>query len=127
VFGLATGDQPFVDIRLSGLDPAPQGRTYVVWLLLTENRGYPLAPITVSEQGSFQDRFPIPATVLPLIARVQFVDISIAEDRELARLIAAAQQRASRPNASIGDLLLEKPGDTVLEGRVPRARGGNPG
>ncbi|MGH2954937.1 MAG: hypothetical protein ACRDK9_13165, partial [Solirubrobacterales bacterium] len=124
VFGLATGDQPFVDVSLSGLDPAPRGRTYVIWLLLTEERGYPIAPITVNQQGSFQDRFAIPATALPLVSRVQFVDISIAEDEQLARLIADAQQRASQPDASVADLLLRKPGTTVLAGDVPRARGG---
>jgi hypothetical protein len=124
VFGLATGDQPFVDVALTGLDPAPQGQTYVVWLMLTPNRGYPIAPISVSEQGTFQDRFAIPTVALDLVARVQIVDISIADNRELARLIADAQERASQPDASVADLLLRKPGDTVLRGNVPRAGGG---
>ena len=78
VFGLATGDQPFVDVSIDGLDPAPSGQTYVVWLMVDDKQGYPLSPITVAGDGSFQNRFSIPSAVLPLVARVQFVDVSIA-------------------------------------------------
>jgi hypothetical protein len=124
VFGLASADQPYVDLELSGLDPAPQGKTYVVWLMLSEKLGYPLSPVTVSQQGAFTDRFAIPSPVLPLIARVQSVEISISEDEELARLLIEAQRRASQPDASIADLLLEQPGEIVLAGAVPRARAG---
>jgi hypothetical protein len=127
VFGLATEDQPFVDISLTGLDPAPRGQTYVVWLMLTENRGYPIAPISVSQQGMFQDTFAIPAAALQLVIRVQSVEVAIADDRELARLISSAQERASQPDASVADLLLKRPGDTVLRGNVPQARGGGGG
>ena len=124
VFGLATGDQPFVDVSLRGLEPAPRGRTYVVWLMLSKRLGYPISPIAVGDQGNFQDRFAIPAVALPLVARVQFVDISIADDDQLARLILDAQRRAARPDANIGDLVLEQPGDSVLRGVVPRAGDG---
>ena len=50
VFGLATGDQPFVDVSIEGLDPAPNGETYVLWLMLTADEGYPLSPITVDRE-----------------------------------------------------------------------------
>ena len=65
VFGLATGDQAFVDVSIEGLDPAPSDKTYVIWLMLTNDQGYPLSPITVGENGSFQNRFSIPSAVLP--------------------------------------------------------------
>jgi hypothetical protein len=111
VFGLATGDQPYVDVSIRGLDPAPQDRTYVVWLILQDSKGYPLAPITVSQDGTFQDRFPIPSAVLPVVARVHFVDVSIAPVKAIRQLVRDAIKNTS--------LVLDEPGDVVLRGRVP--------
>jgi hypothetical protein len=127
VFGLATNDQPYVDVSIDGLDPAPTGQTYVIWLLLGENQGYPLAPITVSENGSFSDRFAIQSAVLSVVARVRTVDVSIAPNQQLARLIREAEQRVQRPNAQVADLILTKPGRTVLSGEIPLAEGGGSG
>jgi hypothetical protein len=115
VFGLATGDQPYVDVSIRGLDPAPEGKTYVVWLLLTDEQGYPLSPITVSEQGSFSDRFSIPSAVLPVVARVQLVDVSIAPVSQIRKLVQDAIENTR--------LVLKKPGETVLQGQVPKAQG----
>jgi hypothetical protein len=114
VFGLATGDQPFVEISIEGLDPAPQDQQYVVWLMLTDKQGYPLSPIAVSQQGSYANRFPIPSAVLPIIARVRFVDVSIAPAKEIRRVVRGALEQSS--------LVLDKPGRSVLRGEIPRAR-----
>jgi hypothetical protein len=112
VFGLATGDQPFVDLSLSGLEAAPEGQTYVVWLLLTPEQGYPLSPLAVTEDGSFNDRFAIPSLVVPIVARVQFVDISIAPVNAVRDVI----QEAIRKN----NVVVQRPGTSVLRGRIPR-------
>jgi hypothetical protein len=116
VFGLATGDQAYVDVDIRGLDPATADRTYVIWLMLNERQGYPLSPITVSQQGTFTDRFAIPAAVLPVVARVRFVHVSIAPTRQIARLVARAIEDT--------ELVLEEPGEVVLRGRIPRAADG---
>jgi hypothetical protein len=116
VFGLATGDQAYVDVAIRGLDPAPSERTYVIWLMLGQDQGYPLSPITVSQQGTFSDRFAIPAAVLPVVARVRFVDVSIAPTRDIARLVARAIEEQ--------ELVLEEPGEVVLRGEIPRAAAG---
>jgi hypothetical protein len=121
VFGLATNDQAYIDLTISGLDPAPNNQTYVVWLLLDKDQGYPLAPIEVSQDGAFHDRFPIPSAVLALVTRVRFVDVSIAPNDVLASLIQKAQQQTQKQSAQITDLILQKPGQTVLEGEVPLA------
>jgi len=113
VFGLATGDQAFVDMSISGLDPAPNDKTYVVWLMLTEDQGYPLSPINVSENGTFQNRFSIPAAVLPVVARVQFVDVSIAPVKTVQKLVRDAIKNTA--------LVIEEPGEVVLRGEIPRA------
>lgn len=127
IFGLATNDQPYVDVSIEGLDPAPNGQTYVIWLLLDQNQGYPLAPIDVSQNGSFQERFAIQSAVLSVVARVRTVDVSIAPNQELADLISEAERRVQQPNAQVADLILTKPGRTVLSGEIPLAQGGGGG
>jgi hypothetical protein len=112
VFGLATGDQPFVEVSIEGLDPAPADQTYVVWLNLTDTQGYPLSPITTSENGSFQDRFSIPSAVLPVIARVRFVDVSIAPVKTIRKLVRDAIENTA--------LVIEEPGEVVLRGEIPK-------
>jgi hypothetical protein len=115
IFGLATNDQPYVDMTIEGLDAAPRDETYVVWLMLTADQGYPLAPIAVNQRGGFSDRFSIPATVLPIVARVRSVDVALAPVREVGRAIRRA--------ISGSELVLERPGRTVLGGEIPRAEG----
>jgi hypothetical protein len=112
LFGLATGDQPFVEVSIDGLDPAPQDQQYVIWLMLTPKQGYPLSPITVSQEGAYSNRFPIPSPVLPVVARVRFVDISIAPAREIRRVVQDALRE--------GSLVLDRPGRSVLRGAIPR-------
>jgi hypothetical protein len=114
VFGLATGDQAYIDLSIRGLDPAPQDKTYVVWLMLTDTQGYPLSPITVNQNGTYQDRFAIPAAVLPVVARVRFVDVSIAPVTTIRQLVRDAIKNTS--------LVLDEPGDKVLRGEIPRAQ-----
>ena len=113
LFGLATGDQPFVEVAIDGLDPAPQGEQYVIWLMLTQTQGYPLSPINVDQQGSYSNRFPIPSAVLPVVARVRFVDVSIAPAKEIRQVVRGALEESS--------LVLDKPGRSVLRGTIPRA------
>jgi hypothetical protein len=119
VFGLATGDQLYVDVSIEGLDPAPQGNTYVIWLMIKGNKGYPLSPITVGESGQFHDRFSVPSAVLPIAARTQVVDVSIAPNDQIADIVKSAIKNTQ--------LLLEKPGETVLSGTVPKAPQGGSG
>lgn len=115
VFGLASGDQAFVDVTIDGLDPAPSDQTYVIWLMLTEDQGYPLAPITVSENGSFQNRFSIPGAVLPVVARVRFVDVSIAPVKTVQKLVRDAIENTA--------LVIKEPGEVILRGEIPKASG----
>jgi hypothetical protein len=120
-FGLATGDQPYVDLDIRGLDPAPGDQTYVAWLMLTEEKGYPLSPIVVNQNGSYQNRFAIPSAVLPVIARVRYVDVSIAPTRTIERLIQEAIENT--------ELVLDEPGTKILRGTLPTggATGGGQG
>ena len=112
IFGLANETQAFVDLRLAGLEPPPEGQTYVIWFLLNEERGYPLAPLTVNESGGFDDRFPIPQSALPVVVQTQSVDIALVDNRKLAGDIQDALQGQ--------EVLLDFSGETVLSGRIPR-------
>jgi len=112
IFGIANETQPFLDLRLAGLDAPPEDQTYVIWFLLEKNKGYPLAPITINENGSFDDRFPIPQSALPVVVRTQFVDISLVDNRALARDIQGALDGR--------EVLLDYSGESVLRGRIPR-------
>jgi hypothetical protein len=112
IFGIANESQPFLDLRIAGLDVPPEGQTYVIWFLLEEDRGYPLAPITVNENGGFDDRFPIPQSALPVVVRTQFVDIALVDNRKLAGDIEGALQGQ--------EVLLDYSGESVLRGRIPR-------
>jgi hypothetical protein len=113
IFGLASNDQPFLDLQLQGLEQAPEDQTYVIWFLLTEERGYPLAPVTPNPGGVFDDRFAIPQIVLPIAVRTQFVDVSLVDNETLAGDL----QQAIEGN----DVLLRYQGESVLRGEIPRA------
>jgi hypothetical protein len=113
IFGLASNDQPYLDLQLQGLEQAPEEQTYVVWFLLTEDRGYPLAPVTPNPGGVFDDRFAIPQVVLPIAVRTQFIDVSLVDNETLAQDL----QKALEGN----DVLLRYQGESVLRGEIPRA------
>ena len=52
IFGIATADQAYVDVTIEGLDPPPQDRSYVLWLMLNKKDGYPLSPLAVNPQAT---------------------------------------------------------------------------
>jgi hypothetical protein len=119
VFGLATGDQPYVDLSIKGLDQPPSGQTYVAWLMLTDTKGYPLTPLVgISQSGAYQNRLAIPSAVLPVISRTQFVDVSIAPVKTIRKLVRGAIKNT--------ELVIDEPGTKVLRGTIPagQAQGG---
>ena len=85
--------------------------------MLTPDKGYPLSPITVAENGSFQNRFSIPSAVLPVVARVQLVDVSIAPVTTIRKLVQRRDQKHQRSSST-------SPATTVLRGTIPKASAG---
>ncbi len=122
-FGLENGQQPFIDVSLSGLDPAPSNQTYVIWLLLTPDQGYPLTPIRacgtdvaqpcLSADGGFANLYPIPSSILAVVTRVQFVDVSLAPTGTVRSAIRSAIKSKQ--------LILKRPGTSVLKGAIPKS------
>jgi hypothetical protein len=116
VFGVAGGSQLYVDVKLTGLPPAPKGQAYVMWFLLTASQGYPVPSVlNLSKGGSYSNRITIPAAEIPIAQRARSIDISLApvQDVEAAINTAFKQRR-----------LVQKPGVTVLSGQIPASRTG---
>jgi hypothetical protein len=114
-FGIASGDQPYVDIEISNLERAPEDKAYVLWLMITDSRAYPLLPFpnsAISDDGSFSDRAPIPASLSQLAARTQAVNVSLTEARPLFRAVSDAIEQ--------GSPLLPYQGETIMTGSVAK-------
>jgi hypothetical protein len=115
--GIASGDQPYIDLSVQGLEPPPNGQTYILWLLLTKDEGYPLTPVEVNQSGALSDRFAVPAPFIQLLARVREIDISLAENTVVARTL----QKALEAEEPSDQFILQRQGDSVLRGRLARA------
>jgi hypothetical protein len=113
-FGVASS-QPYVEVSVSGLDQVPRDQAYVIWLLFTDNQGFPLQPFAVSQNGSFEDRIPIPSALVPLIVRVRFVDVSVAPTDEIRKAVEGAVSKTN--------IVIKRPGTTVLRGAIPKSGG----
>jgi len=122
VFGLATADQLFLDLDVKDLAVPDPDHTYVVWLLLTPDRGYPVSPLAVDDNGNFSDRFPIPRFAAPIAGRARYLDVGLADRDELG---AQVQNFAKRLNkGSQAQLpILDYQGESALRGEIPATGG----
>jgi hypothetical protein len=111
------GDQPLLQINLSGLQPAAKGQTYIVWLYNSNTVAFPLARDQANQQGNLTGAAPIPQEIVPLLPQFGCIDVSLASSRETA---AALQQAAQ------GQTLPRHSGESVLRGEIPR-QGAEPG
>lgn len=112
IVGITTNDQPYLDLVIENLEPAPQDQAYIAWFMFDENTGYPVPTPIVPEQGSFEDRIAIPVEVSGAISRSQSIEVSLSDTRELLRAIQTA--------ADANELAIERPGRTILSGDVPQ-------
>lgn len=112
IVGITTNDQPYLDLVIENLEPAPQNQAYIVWFMFNKNTGYPIPnPIVPGRDGSYEDRVPIPVEVSGAIARASAVEVSLSPADGLARAIQAAIQA--------NDIAIKRPGRTVMRGDVP--------
>jgi Anti-sigma-K factor rskA len=109
-FGIASSDQAYVDLDVSNLESAPQGKIYVLWLMISDSQAYPLQPFQPEQNGTFSDRAPIDASVSQLAARTQAVNVSLTEQKPLFKAVSDAVNQ--------GSPLLPYQGDTILSGDV---------
>jgi hypothetical protein len=105
------GDQPVLQLNLTGLTPAPKGQIYIVWLYNSDSIAFPLARDQADQSGNLTGAAAIPSAVVPLLPQFGCVDVSLASD---------AQTRAALQAAVKGKTLPAHSGDTVLRGEIPR-------
>ena len=111
IVGITTADQPYIDIRLQNLEPAPRDQVYVIWFLFDQNVGYPLSPIAPDAQGSFADRFAVPSASIPVLERMRYLNVSLAPVDEVRLAVEKALDRQQ--------IVIQKPGRTVLQNVQP--------
>lgn len=122
IFGLATADQLFLDLSVDGLEAPSAEQTYVIWLLLTPEQGYPVSPIEVDDKGVFSDRFPIPGFAVPIAGRARFLDVALVDRGVLqAQVDKFAQGLNQGGQAELPVLRYE--GESVLRGEIPATGG----
>jgi Anti-sigma-K factor rskA len=117
-FGI-TSDQAYVDLDVSNLEPAPEGRAYVLWLLISEDQGHPLQPFQASQDGTFTDRIPIQAFLTQLAARTQAVDVSLSAQGPLLDEVNSAVEE--------GSPVIAYTGESIMRGEVGGAPAGGAG
>jgi hypothetical protein len=122
LFGLATADQLFVDLDVSGLEPQGAGERYVVWLLLTADQGYPISPFDVDETGDFSDRFPIPRFAIPIAGRARFLDVGLVDARTLQAQVKDFAQGLNE-SGQVELPILRYEGESALRGEIPATGG----
>jgi hypothetical protein len=96
-------------------DAAPEGKIYVLWLMISASQAYPLQPFQPEQDGTFSDRAPIDASVSAIAARTQAVNVSLTEERPLFKSVSDAVNQNSP--------LLPYQGATVLTGNVAGPKG----
>lgn len=107
----------FVDLEAAGLNPEPPDNTAtVLWLLFNDKAGYPVHTLEPSQNGSIQNRYPIPAPVAEAVfGNARFVTITESKRGELQQAIETASQ-ANPPAPSIPLV-----GKKLAQGEVPMA------
>lgn len=109
-FGVATGDQAYIDVRTRSLPQAPSGQVYSLWLVVdpSKGQGYPVAPLTQTHQ-----QFPIPSALTPILTSVRAVDIAVSSVGALRTEIKRVLQ-AKKPKVIIPEV-----GNVAMRGIVP--------
>jgi hypothetical protein len=115
-FGIAGGSTAYMDLEIRNLEPAPGGKAYILWLLLSEDEGHPLTPFQVDRDGTFSDRVPIDTFLTQIAARTRQVNVSLAESEPLLEEVQKAVED--------GTPIIPYTGDTVMSGTVESTDGG---
>jgi hypothetical protein len=113
-FGLAN-ELLTVDLRLDGLRPRPpRGSVYVLWLMLSEQAGYPVTILQPDDNGSIEDSYSVPTAIAVAVgSRARFVQVSQGPAEDLQEQIDDAVQE----NVP----LVPFSGELLARGRIPLA------
>jgi Anti-sigma-K factor rskA len=90
-------DIPVVDLDVRGLTPSGPGETYVLWLLGSGERGFPIAFRDVGPNGRFTGRTEIPSAASGLLPSLDQIDLSLVRSREAAAALNEAARSGTLP------------------------------
>jgi hypothetical protein len=106
IFGRAR-KQVRLAVAANGLEPAPGGQAYVLWLAASANRMVPVTTVTVSEAGKIAAQYPIPTEVLVYLAEGAFdeLDVSLVSTARYKAAYAKARKQGKLPTYTGADVL----------------------
>ncbi len=84
IVGLSTGDQPYLDLIIENLEPAPAGRGLRCLVHVRRQDRLPALADLPGREGLFNDRFAIPQAVTALIASTRAIEVSVSNARQTA-------------------------------------------
>ena len=98
LFGRA-GKQVVLQVEAEGLDPSPQGQSYVIWLSRSPEQMLPLAATKVDDSGEIVARYQVPAEVLDFLAGGTFdqIAVTLIADDAFRRSVAQARKQSKSP------------------------------
>jgi hypothetical protein len=104
-------DLPAIDVDVTGLEPNAPNQTYVLWLLGSGDEGLPIAFRDVGPDGRFVGRTRVPSAAAGLLPSIEFIDLSLASEREATEAVRAAAQASTLPGRF---------GTTIVRGSLPQ-------
>jgi hypothetical protein len=125
-------NQPVLQITVAGLQPSPEGRSYVIWLTGPRNAAFPLSRESVGERGTINGLAPLPAQLITFLQRGTFdtVEVSLADDGDVRGALQVAQQQTRFPEF-VGETAVSGPivgpGFGAAEGASGDSNGGGGG
>jgi hypothetical protein len=91
------GDQPAVDLDISGLAPSGGDQTYVLWFVGSGGRSLPVAFQAVGPDGRITGRTPIPSAAAGLLPSLDTADLTLTRRRQAAAAVKQAAQSGLLP------------------------------
>ncbi len=117
----------FLQVDLTGLDPSPEGKNYVIWFYGSDRSAFPLSFEKVGENGQLRGLAPIPVEVLGALQQGIFdsVDISLTDVSELRAALREARTKKKAP-PYVGESILRGPiqGPGAEAAQAPSGSGG---
>jgi hypothetical protein len=113
VLGLATADQPFVDLTMQGLGEIEATDAYILWLMADDERGWPLGLVEPDPRGEQSERYPVPSFLLStnVVKGLREIVVSRSPRQEA---FEAAEKAAESSVPEVGFV-----GEAVASGEVP--------
>jgi hypothetical protein len=106
-----SGKNVLLQVEAEGLEPSPQGQSYVVWLARSPQQMLPLAASKVDDSGEIAARYQVPTEVLAFLASGSFDEIAITQigDSDFRSSVAQARKEKKSPAYT---------GTAVLRGQI---------